>query len=85
MGWPNDFQSIEYGKSGGISSLFCSVLICLVDYNKIPETRQLIIKKNVYLMVLKAGSPRTGYQSGWVRALLWITDLLYPPMVEVGR
>lgn len=30
------------------------------SYNKIPQTRGLISSRNVYLMVLEAGSPRTG-------------------------
>lgn len=38
-------------------------------YNKIPQTRKLINNRNLFPVVLEAGSLRSGYKCGWVRIL----------------
>ena len=55
-------------------------------YNKIPvfKTGWLKNKRHLLLTVLEAGSPRSGYQHGQVRALFWVR-LLCPHMVEGAK
>ena len=41
--------------------------------------------RNVFLMVLEAGSLRSPYQHGWVRVLFWVSDFsLCPHMAELA-
>ena len=41
--------------------------------------------RNVFLMVLEAGSLRSQYQHGWVRVLFWVADFtLCPHMAELA-
>ena len=42
------------------------VLVCLGCYNKIPQTGWLISNRNVSLMLLEAGSPRSWHLRGQV-------------------
>ena len=43
-----------------------TVLVCLGCYNKIPQADWLLNYRNLFLNVLEARSPRSGYQHGWV-------------------
>ena len=42
-------------------------------------------KQKTFLRVPGAGSLRSGWQHVWVRALFWVTDFLYPHVVEGAR
>ena len=62
------------------------VLVCSGCYNKIPQTGWLINNRHLFLTALKAGSLRSGCQSGQVMVLFPVTDfLLCPYMVEGAR
>lgn len=71
---------------GGInhgSAMQCDTLTCLGCYDKILQIGQLINNRNFFLIVLKAGSPRSACQHGQVRALFQVADfLLYVHMAE---
>lgn len=50
------------------------------------ESGQLINKRNVFVIGLEAGSPRSGSQHGQVRALLQVAEFsLYPYVMEGAR
>ena len=59
-----------------------SVLVYSGCCNKIPQTRWLINKKHLLLIVLEFGSPKSGCQHGQMKALFWTADFLYPHITE---